>query len=63
MLDFDANGTEVELTIELANEPDTSSSESEDVIADEETEVNSVMRTLLILTGIAAATSVWLMVF
>lgn len=63
MLDFDANGTEVELTIELANEPDTSSSESEDVIADEETEVNSVMRTLLILTGIAAATSVWFMVF
>ena len=63
MLDFDANGTEVELTIRTAWEPDTSSSESEDEIADEETEVNSVMRTLMIIAGIAAATSVWFMVF
>ena len=63
MLDFDANGTEVELTIRTAWELDTSSSESEDVIADEETEVNSVMRTLMIIAGIAAATSVWFMVF
>ena len=63
VLDFDANGTEVELTIKTAYERDTSSSESEDVIADEETEVNSVMRTLLSMAGIAAATSVWFMVF
>ena len=55
---FDANGVEVDFTITVADEAATSSSESEDVVEAEE-EVNTVMRSILILSGIAVATTIY----
>ena len=66
MLSFNANGVDIELTIGVADEFDTSSdaSDSEDeLVADAESEVNTVMRSVLIIAGIAAATSVYFFVF